>query len=71
MMPSLRFKADNSVTKNAFVTPSLGCGLTYSYKFLAVQIPLYYSPKTSVQNGKWHVGVGIGLRLNALKKHAK
>jgi hypothetical protein len=71
MMPSLRFKADNGVTKNAFVTPSLGCGLTYSYKFLAVQIPLYYNPKTSVQNGKWHVGVGIGLRLNALKKQAK
>jgi hypothetical protein len=67
MMPSLRFKTDNGTTKNTFITPSLGCGLSYSYKFLAIQIPLYYTPKTISQNGKWHVGIGVGLRLNALK----
>ncbi len=67
MMPSLRFKTDNGTTKNTFVTPSLGFGITYSYKFLAIQIPMYYAPKTLSQNGKWHFGIGVGLRLNALK----
>ena len=68
MMPSLRFKKDSGTTQNAFVTPALGCGLTYCYKYLALQIPFYYTPKSSIQNGQWHIGAGIGLRLNAIKK---
>ncbi len=68
MMPSLRFKNDDGTTQNSFVTPALGCGITYCYKYLAFQIPFYYTPKSSIQNGQWHIGAGIGLRLNALKK---
>lgn len=68
MMPSLRFKNDSGATQNTFVTPALGGGLTYCYKYLALQLPFYYTPKTSIENGKWHVGAGIGLRLNAFKR---
>jgi hypothetical protein len=68
MLPSLRFKEDQGITKNAFVTPTLGIGLTYSYRAVAFQIPLYYNPKTATQNGQWNIGVGVGLRWNQLKK---
>jgi hypothetical protein len=68
MLPSLRFKEDQGNTKNAFVTPTLGIGLTYSYRAVAFQIPLYYNPKTATQNGQWNIGVGVGLRWNQLKK---
>lgn len=67
-LPSLRYKKDNATPKNAFVTPTLGIGLTYSYKLFAIQIPLFYNSKTAVENGKWHVGLGLGLRLNYLSK---
>lgn len=68
MLPSLRFKEDRGIPKNAFVTPTLGVGLTYSYKIWAFQIPFYYNPKTATQNGRWHTGVGLGLRLDAMNK---
>jgi len=68
MLPSLRFKEDTKTPKNAFVTPSLGLGFTYCYKYLAVQVPLYYNGKTATENGKWHIGLGIGLRTSAFKK---
>ena len=68
MLPSLRFKEDHGTTKNAFVTPTLGIGFTYSYRAVAFQIPLYYNPKTATQNGQWNIGVGVGLRWNQLKK---
>ena len=73
MLPSLRFKEDKGTPKNAFTTPNLGIGFTYSYKLCAVQIPLYYNAKTATQNGQWHVGLGVGLRLNELnqKKNSK
>lgn len=71
MLPSLRFKEDKGTPKNAFVTPNLGIGFTYSYKIWAVQIPLYYNAKTATQNGQWHVGLGVGLRLNELNKTKK
>ncbi len=71
MMPSLRFKKEDGTTQNSFVTPALGCGITYCYKYLAFQIPLYYTPKSSIQNGQWHIGAGVGLRLNAFKKDKK
>lgn len=68
-LPSLRYKTDHSSPKNSFVTPNLGIGFTYSYKILALQLPLYYNPKTTFENGKWHLGFGLGLRLNALNKN--
>lgn len=71
MLPSLRFKEDKGTPKNAFVTPNLGIGFTYSYKMWAVQIPLYYNAKTATQNGQWHVGLGVGLRWNELNKKKK
>jgi hypothetical protein len=53
-LPSLRFQNDISITKtkNSFVTPSLGIGLTYQYKKLALQLPLYYVSKNTIENGK-------------------
>ena len=63
MLPSLRFKEDRSAVKNAFVTPNLGMGITFVYKKAAVQIPLYYNSKTASLNGKWVVGVGVGMKL--------
>jgi len=68
LLPSLRFKEDKGTTKNSIVTPMLGAGITYSYKYLAFQIPFYYTAKTATTNGEWNVGFGIGLRLNKLKK---
>ncbi|MCC5922068.1 MAG: hypothetical protein LAT68_16920 [Cyclobacteriaceae bacterium] len=66
MLPSLRFRQDNSEPRNAFVTPSLGVGITTSYKGVALQIPLYYNAKSATQNGQWHIGIGLGYRLNEL-----
>lgn len=67
MLPSLRFKEDKGVTKNTLVTPALGLGLTYAYKYWAFQLPIYYNPKTQSSDGQWHLGIGIGLRLNKIK----
>ena len=69
MLPSLRFKEDNGLTKNSLVTPNLGVGLTYSYKIWSFQLPLYYNSKTDTNNGRWHLGVGVGLRLNKIWKN--
>ena len=68
MLPSLRFKEDKGTPKNAFVTPNLGAGITYSYKMWAIQIPLYYNAKTASENGRWHIGLGIGLRFSGFNK---
>jgi len=69
MLPSLRFKEDKGTTKNSFVFPTLGLGFTYCYKALAIQMPFYYNAKTANENGKWNIGIGIGLRLNKLHKN--
>ena len=63
MLPSLRFKQDKGVPKNATVFPTLGFGFTYGYKFLSFQLPFYYNPKTTTSNGSWHLGFGIGYRI--------
>ena len=68
MLPSLRFKQDKGLTKNATVFPTLGFGFTYGYKFLSFQLPFYYNPKSMTSNGSWHMGVGVGFRINALNK---
>ena len=69
MLPSLRFKKDDGVTKNSLVTPNLGLGITYSYKIWSFQLPLYYNSKTDEEDGSWHMGVGVGLRLYKKKKN--
>lgn len=66
LLPSLKFKEDkiiNTTTKNAFVTPTLGLGLTAAYRQLAFQVPCFYNSKTATQNGNWNVGFGIGYKL--------
>lgn len=68
MLPSLRFKQDKGLIKNATVFPTLGFGFTYGYKFLSFQLPFYYNPKTATNNGSWHLGFGIGYRINGLNK---
>ncbi len=68
MLPSLRFKVDKSTPKNASVFPNLGFGLTYSYKYLSLQVPMYYNAKTTTEDGSWHVGFGIGYRIAGLNK---
>lgn len=65
LLPSLRIKEDKSEsgTKNSTLTPSLGFGLTGVYRHLALQVPLFYNPKTAAVDGKWNVGVGIGYKF--------
>lgn len=63
MLPSLRFKEDKSTPKNSPVTPNLGGGITFIYKKIALQVPLYYNAKTSSQNGRWTIGIGMGYKF--------
>lgn len=65
MLPSLRIKEDNKEPKNSLITPGLGIGLTYYYKRIAFQLPLYYNAKTSTEDGKWNCGIGLGIRLKS------
>lgn len=65
MLPSLRYKEDNGMFRNSPIMPGLGCGLTYCYKQIAIQVPLYYNPKTATANGRWNAGIGIGMRLKS------
>ena len=67
MLPSLRIKQDLGSTTNSLVTPTLGFGITYCYRALAIQIPCYYNPKTAIKNGEWNIGVGIGLKFSAFR----
>ncbi len=61
MLPSLRIKEDRSAeTKNSAVMPTLGAGFTVLYKKAALQLPVYYNNKTSMQNGAWKIGIGLG-----------
>lgn len=71
MLPSLRYKRDIGTTTNPIIFPSLGIGLSCSYKNMVLQLPLYFNPKTNTQNGSWQLGVGIGFKLSALNKNQK
>lgn len=66
MLPSLKIKEDKVAEgspANSTIVPSLGVGLTASYKHLVVQMPLYYTNKTAAKDGKWHPGFGIGYKF--------
>ena len=64
LLPSLKIKKDNSTTsQNTMVSPSLGFGATALYKHMAIQVPFFYSAKTSTQNGRWQMGIGIGYKF--------
>jgi hypothetical protein len=69
MFPSLRFKEDKGEPKNSFITPALGIGVSYMYKRLALHLPLYYNSKTSKENGKWNLGIGIGFKISGINKN--
>ncbi|MCS6967759.1 MAG: hypothetical protein RMJ44_00460 [Cytophagales bacterium] len=71
MLPSLRVRQEDQTPRNALVIPSLGAGFTYTYKAFALQVALYYNARTATTNGSWHVGMGIGLRLNYFNKPKK
>ncbi|MGX5690963.1 hypothetical protein [Arcticibacter tournemirensis] len=66
LLPGLRIKEDKvpeGAPKNSVVTPSLGFGLTAAYKHLAIQLPFYYTNKTTTKDGKWNPGIGIGYKF--------
>ena len=66
LLPSLRIKEDKvaaGAPKNTALTPNLGFGLTAAFRHVALQVPLYYNPKTAVKNGEWNVGVGLGYKF--------
>lgn len=69
VLPSMRIKQDLSgtATRNNWVTPSLGYGITFAYKHLALQIPFYYNAKitagANASDGNWNPGFGIGYKF--------
>lgn len=66
LLPGLRIKEDQApaeVPKNSVITPSLGFGLTASFKHLALQLPLYYKSKTATKDGVWKAGLGLGYKF--------
>lgn len=64
MLPSLRIKEDDArPTHNSWVMPTLGAGLTFTCKHLALQVPCYYNAKTATKNGAWVIGFGVGFAL--------
>ena len=70
MLPGLRYKVDKGPDpfRNPSVFPNLGFGFTYSYKFFSLQLPFYSNLKTPTSNGGWHMGFGVGYRINAWNK---
>ena len=64
MLPSLRIKQDQSSgTKNSTIMPTLGVGFAVIYKKIVLQIPFYYNTKTSIDDGSWKPGIGIGYKF--------
>lgn len=66
LLPSLKIKKDNvsnNAARNAVITPTLGGGLTAVYKHLALQVPCYYTGKTTTVNGRWNIGFGAGYKF--------
>ena len=67
VLPSMRIKPDVTAlpgaSRNAWVMPSLGYGVTFAYKHFAMQVPAYYNPKTATSDGKWNLGFGVGYKF--------
>ncbi len=66
MVPGLRYKEDvtpRPAKKNSEITPSLGFALTFAYKHIAIQVPMYFTPKSASADGKWNPGIGIGYKF--------
>lgn len=66
LLPSLKLKEDKveaEKPKNSWVTPSLGFGLTAVFRHIAIQLPAFYTAKTSAANGKWRLGIGLGYKF--------
>jgi hypothetical protein len=66
ILPTMRIKEDKvakGVTKNSAITPTAGFGFTLGYKHLVLQVPFYYNNKSTVSNGKWNPGVGVGYKF--------
>lgn len=66
LLPTLKFKKEQTVgdaPKNSLMTPTLGFGITAVFRHFAIQLPAFYSPKTSTDDGKWKPGIGVGYRF--------
>ena len=66
LLPSLKLKQDkveSGKPKNSWITPSLGFGLTVVFRHIAIQLPAFYTAKTSAADGKWRLGVGMGYKF--------
>lgn len=66
LLPSLKIKKDRvqgGATRNSPLTPTLGFGLTGCYKHLVIQLPAFYSAKTSTADGNWKLGIGVGYKF--------
>ncbi|PRD48974.1 hypothetical protein [Sphingobacterium haloxyli] len=63
-LPALKIKKDSAPVKNSTLTPTLALGATLTlFKHFAIQIPTFYTPKTSTQNGRWTLGAGLGYKI--------
>lgn len=64
LLPSIKIKEDTAPVKNSLFTPTLGFGATITiFKHLAIQVPVFYIPKTANTNGRWRAGAGIGYKM--------
>ena len=60
MFPSLRFyKSDNPLV----VSPSLGTGFQFTYKKIALALPMYYIVSPRTKTNIWVVSVGAGYKF--------
>ncbi|MCC5924373.1 MAG: hypothetical protein JJT77_11345 [Crocinitomicaceae bacterium] len=67
MLPSLRL-IQLEENNRLHLFPSLGTGITYSYKNIAIQLPFYYNSSTDLHQAKWNIGFGLGYYLNYKEK---
>lgn len=66
LLPSLKIKEDKvevGKPKNSIITPSLGFGLTAVFRHIALQLPAFYTAKSSTADGKWRLGIGVGYKF--------
>ncbi|WP_437918998.1 hypothetical protein [Sphingobacterium sp. LRF_L2] len=66
LLPSLKIKEDKvepEKPKNAWITPSLGFGITAVFNHIVLQLPTFYSAKTATTDGRWKLGIGLGYKF--------